>query len=124
MNPSVRNLTINNCDSAQGLIVGGKKAKPNEFPHMAAIGWRLTEGSIAFKCGGSLISERFVLTVAHCSYDIQSELPPSFVRLGQNNLSRTNGVDINIEKFIRHESYSSLSRYFDIAVIKLSRNVA
>lgn len=117
-------MTVDNCDVAQGLIVGGKKAKPNEFPHMAAIGWRLTGGSIVFKCGGSLISERFVLTVAHCSFDMQSELPPSFVRLGQNNLSRTNGVDLNIAEFIKHKSYDSLSRYFDIAVIKLSRNVA
>lgn len=49
------------------LIVGGQKTEPGEFPHMAAIGWRLSNGSATFHCGGSLISERFVLSVAHCT---------------------------------------------------------
>lgn len=60
-----RTRTVYDCNPFGGLIVGGEKTKPGEFPHMAALGWRLSQGVI-FKCGGSLISENFVLTVAHC----------------------------------------------------------
>lgn len=60
---------IYNCNSFAGLIVGGVPTKPGEFPHMTAIGWRNSDGSVFFKCGGSLISSRFVLTVAHCASD-------------------------------------------------------
>lgn len=28
---------------------------------MAAIGWRLASGNVEFNCGGSVISEKFVL---------------------------------------------------------------
>lgn len=51
------------------LIIGGTKAEPKEFPHMAAIGYD-TENGIDWQCGGTLISERFVLTAAHCTYSI------------------------------------------------------
>jgi secreted trypsin-like serine protease len=53
------------CTPVRGLIFGGEKTKTGEFPHMAALG-RNTSIGVEFKCGGSLISDRFVLTVAHC----------------------------------------------------------
>lgn len=56
------------CNSSISLIVGGSEAESAEFPHMAAIGWKDQRGAVSFKCGGSLISNKFVLTVAHCTY--------------------------------------------------------
>jgi Trypsin len=57
---------ILNCELSTGLIVGGTKAKKNEFPHMGNIG-RVEDGRLSFICGGSLIAEKFVLTAAHCN---------------------------------------------------------
>lgn len=59
-------LSFSKCDATTPLIVGGEKTKNGEYPHMAAIGWRTLDGTLSFKCGGSLISDRFVLTAAHC----------------------------------------------------------
>lgn len=50
------------------LIVGGTKADPKEFPHMTAIGFNGRSNGILWLCGGSLVSERYVMTAAHCTY--------------------------------------------------------
>jgi secreted trypsin-like serine protease len=46
-------------------IAGGQPADPKEWPWMAAL---LREGTIQY-CGGVLITDRHVLTAAHCVYE-------------------------------------------------------
>lgn len=118
-------LSLSKCDSTTPLIVGGNKTRPGEYPHMAAIGWETLDRTWEFKCGGSLISERFVLTAAHCGRADGSG--PSIVRLGDQNIkSREDGlveVDVRIAEFIKHENYRRDSYYDDIALIRLERAV-
>ena len=54
--------------SKQLFSVAEREAAPKEFPHMAAIGYDVDEssGQIHWICGGTLISENFVLTSAAC----------------------------------------------------------
>lgn len=57
------------CDITTGLIVGGVEAKPNEFPHMGALAY--PDGfndELVFGCGAFLISERFLISAAHCKH--------------------------------------------------------
>lgn len=111
------------CSTDNKLIVGGEAAKLGEFPHMAALGYRTEPGEpIEFKCGGTLISDRFVMTATHC---LTSEL--QIVRLGDLNLnSDGDGAvpkDFAIEESIRHPKYSVKTKHNDIALLKLAGTV-
>lgn len=108
------------CSTDNKLIVGGYPAKLGEFPHMAALGYRTsTDQLFEFKCGGTLISDQFVLTAAHC---LTEEL--QVVRLGDLNLvSDTDGADpqeFAIDRHFRHPKYSAKSKHNDIALLKLA----
>ncbi|XP_066991487.2 serine protease snake [Anabrus simplex] len=106
------------------LIVGGERTLLGEFPHMAALGYQ--DGrNIAWNCGGSLISERYVLTAAHCT--VTSKGSPVLVRLGELNLKRSDDGaeprDYTITSIVRHPHYKAPAKYYDIALIRLAQQV-
>lgn len=108
-------------------ILDGVPADLGEFPHMAALGYLTDNEDILFQCGGSLISERYVLTAAHCG---SSRTPkPVLVRLGVVKLETNPDpsdkfrLDLNVEQMILHPEYGSNQNYNDIALIKLAGTV-
>ncbi|XP_072949116.1 serine protease persephone-like isoform X2 [Epargyreus clarus] len=105
-------------------IIGGEEAQPGEFPHMAALGYTLGDG-YNFSCGGSLISQEYVLTAAHCIENIQG-LTPSIVRLGVVEIGKdvfNPESDIRIANIIVHPDRKPVVKYHDIALIRLQRKV-
>jgi len=122
----IHTINSDQCDVSQGLIVGGVNAKAGEFPHMVAIGYKEEFGNaVSFRCGGSLISERFVLTAAHCRQAKRQSA--SLVRVGDLNLKAKENnlpeLDIPIDRFIAHEQYKSDKQKYDIAAVRLTRDV-
>ncbi|XP_020300107.1 venom protease-like [Pseudomyrmex gracilis] len=109
------------------LIVGGKKAEPREFPHMAALGYDpKDDGNIQWLCGGTLISAKVVLTAAHCTWS-NSWRAVKWARVGDLNLADTTDdakpQTVKIRESIRHEKYKRPSQYHDIAILRLEREV-
>ena len=62
-------------------VIGGEESEIGEFPHMAAIGYETIDKDITFDCGGALISEKFVISAAHCAN--RKDRRPKLVRLGR-----------------------------------------
>ncbi|KAG1947638.1 trypsin-1 [Pimephales promelas] len=91
-------------------IVGGFECTKNGVPYQVSL------NSGYHFCGGSLISNLWVVSAAHC-YKSRVQ-----VRLGEHNIDITEGTEqfIDSDKVIRHPSYNSNTLDNDIMLIKLS----
>nr|XP_023017904.1 venom protease-like isoform X2 [Leptinotarsa decemlineata] len=107
-----------------GRIVGGMPAVLDQFPFIVTLGYRNRWNPNVPKwlCGGSLISDRHILTAAHC---VHNRTDLYLVRLGELDLySNSEGAepeDIKVIGFKIHENFSPLQRTNDIAILTLER---
>lgn len=134
-----------NCGtSVNDRIVNGNETVVFQFPWVALLMYRNIEedGELIGNCGGSLISDRYVVTAAHCLAKTD-HLKLEVVRLGEHRLSTardcnnytSGGVveldcaepveDVAIEDVIVHEQYRPRRKFSgnDIGMIRLARKV-
>ncbi|XP_058121068.1 chymotrypsin-2-like [Anopheles ziemanni] len=97
-------------------IVNGTDASILDFPFMISLRSRTGIHS----CGGSILSELWILTAAHC---VTSISPVQTVQVGRTNLSVNVDESVySIEQSILHPEYDTRNSYInDIALLKLAR---
>jgi secreted trypsin-like serine protease len=103
-------------------IVKGADAAPGEFPYMAGL---VEMSSAKVFCGGTLLSEQYVLTAAGC---LQSRQASNVVVL-VGDVDYTTGAETptaavyEVSAFIVHPNFDPKTRLNDIALIKLAKPV-
>ncbi|XP_020811363.1 melanization protease 1 [Drosophila serrata] len=127
--------SFTNCgNKGNPKVSGGIQARLGEFPWMALLKYR-SDSQRPFFCGGSLISDRHVLTAAHC---IIQQPDVIAVRLGEHDLSKEEDCTIlggfkricqppyeeyEVDRVHVHPNYVHGQINYDLAVVRLKEQV-
>ncbi|XP_063899133.1 serine protease snake-like [Helicoverpa armigera] len=106
------------------LYVEGQDAERYQYPHMALLGYGPDVDSALWLCGGTVISERYILTAAHCLS--QPKIGPvKYIALGI--LRRSDPLAMwqtyNVRRVVPHPEYKSPSKYHDIALLETDTEI-
>lgn len=101
----------------ESRIMNGTNAVDGQFPHQVSL--RLSDGQ--HMCGASILTERFLLTAAHCTEFMGEKPPEAYAVVGSIHLS--GGTNILLDKFIPHEQFHFETIRNDIALIRTAEKI-
>ncbi|OQR69116.1 proclotting enzyme-like [Tropilaelaps mercedesae] len=105
-------------------IIGGRTAEKNDFPWAVALVGQPGNGSGLQFCGGTLITDRHVVTAAHCVIGLST----LDFRVHAGHVDLDDAADSGgewVSSIIVHPEYDSgKHRYADIAIVKLRSPIA
>ncbi|XP_058617485.1 LOW QUALITY PROTEIN: duodenase-1-like [Onychostoma macrolepis] len=94
-------------------IVNGREAKPHSRPYMVSL-----QKSRKHVCGGFLISDRFVMTAAHCKNEKLTAV------VGAHDLKKGKTVVyIRVESYHKHPDFNIDTLQNDIMLLRLEKEV-
>merc|ERR1711962_1745049 len=110
-------------NSITSKIVGGKPADKHEYPWMVALVYRGHNDKGPF-CGGSLITERHVLTAAHCFKDETKEGIQVLVGFHRIN-DKTDFDEHDVSNIEKHKKYDPTDPTvnYDFAILTIHPSV-
>ena len=102
-------------------IVGGSATVIADFP------WQVYYISGNFRCGGSIISGKWVITAAHCTKNSTGgaiSASDMFVKVGADNPSNVNeGKTYSVSQVIVHPGFDNQTLLNDIALLRLKDSI-
>jgi len=107
-------------------IVGGKQARPSEFPWQVGFRWQTRNSRTNIFCGGSLIDKKWVVSAAHCFQNLRRPINELKIVLGEFDVNNEEGNEVVIaaRKVTNHPRYNSNSMDNDIAIVELDSEVS
>ena len=98
-------------------IVGGKQAPDGAYPWQVSLGvsW-ITNPEYAHFCGGSVYSDRWIVTAAHC---VRNTAPSQVVVTAGTNRLLPGSTRRNVNRIIVHKDYNHAKTNNDIALLEL-----
>merc|ERR1712150_259219 len=108
-----------------GFIVGGVEARPHSLPWQIRLGF--TKGrSMYTMCGGSIVSDRYVITAAHCIDQSDNDCK-HFVIVGMHDRRKADKYykQVSVKRVIVHPDWNErrISDGNDIAILELSHSL-
>jgi len=119
--PSWMERSLSTVVTVETKIVGGEDAL-EPIPWQAHI--TIMKGRQSFRCGGTILDERTILSAAHCFHPFE-QVGPVRVETGiLHNPYLERSVDIdaktsNVQEIINHPNYDDSTHNNDIAILKL-----
>lgn len=102
-------------DKLSNRVVGGKDASEGEAPYQCSL-----QMNQKHFCGCLIISERWILSAAHCLDHTSAQYVD--VLVGTNDL-KNGGKYYKAKKFILHENFNKPQYAYDIGLIKVNETI-
>lgn len=104
-------------------VIGGATAKPGQLPYMVSlrtpVKTRYNTTVIGTFCGASIISNRWIVTAAHC---IKFQTSKILVVVGAHHI-RNDGQTYYLDRIVKHPKFDSVTLWNDISLLHTNETI-